>query len=190
MPEDAELMTALRGDAAAMARVERSFGPVLLRLARRHVASDDVAHEVVQETWLAAWTGHRRFEGRCAPRTWLLRILHNRARTRGARDARVVPLSSLPDDAAPRVGERVPPWGAGAPSDPLAHLLDGEVRRAVAGALTCLPPRQAAVVRRRIVDGDPSEQVAADLGVSDVNQRVLLHRGRVGLRAALAPLAA
>jgi RNA polymerase sigma-70 factor (ECF subfamily) len=188
MIAEADLLAGLRGDGTRFARAERALTPLLLRIARRHVASDEVAQEVVQETWLAAWTGASRFEARSTARTWLLRILANRARTRGARDARVVPLSALGD--APALAERVPPWGSPPLADPLRQLLDGEAAAAFAQALARLPARQASAVRRRVVEGEDGERIAADMGVSGGNLRVLLHRGRAGLRSALAPLAA
>src|SRR3954468_10799791 len=98
---DAELLARLRtGDEAAFMELVDRYGPVMLRIALAHTPSRAVAEEVVQEAWLGVITGLERFEGRSSLKTWLLRIVANRARTRGERERRSVPLSSLeaPDE--------------------------------------------------------------------------------------------
>src|SRR5215470_2211665 len=87
-----------RGDEEAFMTLVRRYGAQMLRVARMYVASDAAAEDVVQETWLAVLNGIERFEGRSSLRTWLFRILVNRARTRGVRDARSTPFSSLGRD--------------------------------------------------------------------------------------------
>src|SRR5689334_7999108 len=95
-PEDVRLIAALRrGDEQAFMTLVRRYGAQMLRVARMYVASDAAAEDVVQETWLAVLKGIERFEGRSSLRTWLFRILVNRARTRGAREARQTPFSAL-----------------------------------------------------------------------------------------------
>src|SRR4051794_35879987 len=93
---DAELLSRLRtGDEAAYMELVDRYGPVMLRIALAHVPSRAVAEEVVQEAWLGVLTGLERFEGRSTLKTWLLRIVANRARTRGERERRTVPFSSF-----------------------------------------------------------------------------------------------
>ena len=97
--DDAVLVPALRaGDDAAFAWLIDRYDAMLRRLARNYVSSAAVADEVVQETWLAVLLGIDRFEGRSSLKTWLFRILMNKARTRGVREHRTVPVSSLGDD--------------------------------------------------------------------------------------------
>src|SRR5438105_7317738 len=67
----------------------------MLRIALLYVSSRAVADEVVQETWLAVFTGLERFEGRSTLKTWLFRILTNKAKTRGQREGRTLPFSAL-----------------------------------------------------------------------------------------------
>ncbi|MEW6583852.1 MAG: sigma-70 family RNA polymerase sigma factor [Actinomycetota bacterium] len=201
-PEERRLVAALRaGDEAAfMALVERYNG-ALLRLALSFVPSRAVAEEVVQETWLAVIQGIGRFEGRSTLRTWLFRILVNRAKTRGERERRTVPFSALaaaeadadetlvdPDRFLPHghrwaghwsQGPR--PWG----DSPEDRLLARETASVVTGAIDRLPPGQRAVVSLRDVAGWSAEEVCEALGISEVNQRVLLHRGRTRVRDAL-----
>jgi len=93
---EAELVAALQaGDERAFASLVDEHGPAMLRVAQMYVSSRAVAEEVVQEAWLGVISGIRRFEGRSSLRTWIFRILTNRAKTRGEREGRTVPFSSL-----------------------------------------------------------------------------------------------
>ncbi len=94
--DDADLVEALRrGDRAAYAGLVDELTPALTRLALAHVPSRAVAEEVVQDTWIAILHGLPRFEGRSSLRTWMLRILTNRARSRGHLEARARGVASL-----------------------------------------------------------------------------------------------
>jgi RNA polymerase sigma-70 factor (ECF subfamily) len=199
---DASLLAGLRaGDEGAfVALVERYHRP-LLGLARRRVGDDSAAEDIVQETWLAVLEGLARFEERSSFRTWLFRIADNRAISRGRRDARTVPLGDGAGDDDEEAGPTVDadrfiaagrPWAGhwAVPPDRWApaaeeRLLAGELRATVAAAIAELPPAQQIVVTLRDVEGWPSEDVCAALEISPGNQRVLLHRARAYLRAAL-----
>jgi RNA polymerase sigma-70 factor (ECF subfamily) len=173
----------------------------MLRIAMGMVASPALAEDVVQETWLAVFTGIHRFERRSSVRTWIFRILMNTANTHRTRDARSVPFADLRGELS--VGEpAVEPerflsggesrwrgrWSA-APQpwneEPEARLLSEETFDVIRGTIDTLPPGQRAVVILRDVQGWSPEEVSAALGVSRGNQRVLLHRARARLRAAL-----
>jgi RNA polymerase sigma-70 factor (ECF subfamily) len=157
-----------------------AWSPGLLRAARAYVADQHTAQDVVQETWLGLLRGIDGFAARSSLRTWTYRILVNTARSRGARDARTVPLSSL----APADGERGPaPWLA-----PEREALARETRHRLATALARLPARQRLVVTLRDVEGYTGDEVCAMLDITPANQRVLLHRARATLRAALEDL--
>jgi RNA polymerase sigma-70 factor (ECF subfamily) len=194
------LLAALRtGDEAAFVElVERYHGP-LKRLARRLGATDAVAEEIVQETWLGALRGLDGFEERSSLKTWLFRILTYQARDRAAREKRSVPFSSLAhggeggEDAGPVVDPdrfqgkdgRWPEHWATPPrpwSQPHARLAAMEAREKIRGALATLPPRQQVVVALRDADGLTSAEVCEVLEISEANQRVLLHRGRAAIR--------
>jgi len=197
-PEDARLLGALRaGDQAAFEALVRRHHATMKRIARSFVAADAVADEVVQETWEAVLRGLDRFERRSSLKTWIFRILINRAKTRGMRERRSTPLSSLtgddvgpaesadlfqgPDDASPGSWAVAPrPW-----TDPQRRLASLEVRAALRAAIGTLPPRQRTVVVLRDVEGLSSEEVCELLRLTEANQRVLLHRGRAHLRQAL-----
>jgi RNA polymerase sigma-70 factor (ECF subfamily) len=187
--EEGELLERLRaGDEAAfMALVER-HQPSMIRLARSFVASPAVAEEVVQDTWLGVLRGIDKFAGRSSFRTWLLKILVNRARTTGAREGRSVAIG----DAGPAVDAgRFDATGAWAQppehwvQDSLDRLHAQELAETIRTALEELPGRQREVLLLRDVDGLTSEEVCDVLDISEGNQRVLLHRGRSRLRQAL-----
>jgi RNA polymerase sigma-70 factor (ECF subfamily) len=190
--EDAGLLRLLRaGDEQAFAALIEKYGPSLLRVARLYVSGRAVAEEVVQETWLAVVTGIERFEGRSSLKTWLFRILTNKAKTRGQRERRSLPFSSFAADGdeqdtavdVDRFGQggewKAPPRGV-----PEERLLAGEARRVVEQAIAALPANQRATITLRDLEGLSAEEACNVLGVSETNQRVLLHRARSKVRAA------
>jgi len=191
--EDAPLLDALRaGDERAFAALVDKYGPSLLRLAQLYVSSRAVAEEVVQETWLAVLTGIERFEGRSSLKTWLFRILTNKAKTRGQREGRTLPFSSLASDGdedqtavAVERFARGGAWATPPRGVPEERLLAGETRARVEQAISALPPNQRAVITLRDVDGLSAEEACNVLGLSETNQRVLLHRARAKVRTAL-----
>jgi len=191
--EDASLLDALRvGDERAFEALVDRYGPSLLRLAQLYVSSRSVAEEVVQETWLAVVTGIERFEGRSSLKTWLFRILTNKAKTRGQREGRTLPFSSLASDGdedqtavAVERFARGGAWATPPRGVPEERLLAGETRARVEQAISALPPNQRAVITLRDVEGLSAEEACNVLGLSETNQRVLLHRARAKVRTAL-----
>ncbi len=185
---DAALLDGLRaGDEDAFAALVSRYHMRLLRFAESFVASRAVAEEVVQDTWLGVVRGVQRFEGRSSVKTWLFRILTNRARSAGARETRTVALG---DDALEgrfdRSGGWNPPpepWSDSVDARVVAEKLAGRVRE----CLPALPDAQRQVVLLRDVEGMDSAEVCDLLGVSPGNQRVLLHRARARLRSLLEP---
>jgi RNA polymerase sigma-70 factor (ECF subfamily) len=197
---DAALLERLRsGDEDAFLELVRSYGPVMHRLAMSYVRCSAVAEEVVQDAWIGVLRSLERFEGRSTLRTWLLRILANRARTRGAREARCLPFSALNDDDEPAVDPdrfqgldgRFPGGWAAFPTAwdavPEDRLLARETLELVDDAIKRLPPRQQEVIVLRDVEGWSAEDVCEALELSSANQRVLLHRARSRVRATLEP---
>jgi RNA polymerase sigma-70 factor (ECF subfamily) len=196
---DAVLVARLRaGDEAAFRGLVLRHHAALVGLARASVSSHAVAEEVAQETWLAVIQGIGGFEGRSSLKSWIFAILVNRARSRGVREQRIVPMSSLGDEGddgptvdADRFGQTGQRWAGHWCSPPLPwegpaeRLIAKETRAVVAEAIERLPTRQRAVVSLRDVEGWTSEEVCALFQLSEGNQRVLLHRGRARVRAAL-----
>jgi len=186
---DTELLRRLRaGDEQAFVFLVERYSDSMLRVASAYVPNRAVAEEVVQDTWLAALRGLDAFQGRSSLRTWLFSILVNRARTTGTREHRTIPIA----DAGPAVdASRFGPDGAWIA--PPEHWIEEAEDRLAAGriavllraALDTLPARQREVVTLRDVEAMSSEEVCQVLGISEANQRVLLHRGRTKLRQML-----
>jgi RNA polymerase sigma-70 factor (ECF subfamily) len=185
---EVELLAALRaGDERAYMELVETYSPGMRRLARTFVRTPAVADDVVQEAWLAVLEGLDRFEGRSSLRTWIYRIVANIARTRAVREARSAPFSSLAPAGEPSVDpERFLPDGAWAsPPEPWRTLLDAEARAVIDRAIVALPDRQRQVIELRDIEGWSSDEVRNVLDLSETNQRVLLHRARSKVRAAL-----
>jgi RNA polymerase sigma-70 factor, ECF subfamily len=197
--EEADLVARLRaGDERAFeALVERHYG-MMLAVARGYVRTRAVAEEVVQEAWVGVLNGIARFEGRSSLKTWIMRIVVNIAITRGEREARMIPFSTLapegdepavdPDrfrddsDGFPGHWRAYPANWAALPDD---ALLSRETLDVLMGAIEELPDPQRVVITMRDVAGCSAEEVCGTLDVSDGNQRVLLHRARSHVRNAL-----
>jgi RNA polymerase sigma-70 factor, ECF subfamily len=194
-----ELVAALRaGDEEAFRTIVREWHSSLLRVAQIFVPSRAVAEEVVQETWLRVLGALDRFEGRSSLKTWVFRILVNTAKTRAQREGRTIPFSALQDvsrvpEAAVEPERFLPddhphhPGGwASPPRDlPEERLLAAETREVIAAAIEQLPANQRAVISLRDVEGWSSDEVRNALDLSEVNQRVLLHRARARVRRAV-----
>lgn len=185
--DEADLLERLRGrDEQAFAELVRAWSPSMLRLARMHVSSRAVAEEVVQEAWLGVLRGIDRFEGRSSLKTWVFRILVNRAMTRGVREARSVPVDEPAVDPS-----RFTAGGAWAAppvrweEQPEEALRSAETLEVARRAIAALPEKQRLVITMRDLEGFDSEETRNALEISETNQRVLLHRARAKVRAAL-----
>jgi RNA polymerase sigma-70 factor (ECF subfamily) len=198
--DESRVLEALRdGDEAAFVElVDRHTGS-MLRVARMYVGSQAVAEEIVQETWLSVLRSLDRFEGRSSLRTWIFVILGNCARKHAEREGRSIPLTDVdapntePSVAPERFFPSTHPRWAGMWSTlvdswdriPDDELIAGEGRQMVEAVLAELPTRYATVFILRDIDGWASGDVCALLGITLANQRVLLHRARTRIRAAL-----
>lgn len=186
---DRELVDALlRHDERCFKSVTNTLYRSMLRVAQLYCSSEAVAQEVVQETWLAVLTGLPRFKFKSSLKTWVFRILTNRARTRGVRERRGVSLDALLGDNA---GAGIDPtrfdnrgnWlNEPAEFDPVRATDNAEFLAALAVELDALPVQQRAVVMMRDVEGLTTQEVADALEITEVHVRVLLHRGRARLR--------
>ena len=201
-PEEIGMLERLRqGDEAAFASlVDRHHG-ALLRLAMAYVSDRSIAEEVVQETWMGVLEGVDRFEGRSSLKTWIFRILTNKAKTRGVRESRHVSFSPL---AASQENPEEPavdptrfqttghwagywvsypqPWDENTPEK---LLLSQEGTTFLEQAIEALPGKLRQIIVMRDVEGLSSDEACNILGISETNQRVLLHRARSRVRKAL-----
>jgi RNA polymerase sigma-70 factor (ECF subfamily) len=189
--DDAELLTRLLGgDERAFSELVARYQSLLVRVARYYVNSDASAQDVAQDTWVAVFKGIERFESRSSFKTWLLRILVNRARTASAKERRVVPVdpSWSEGSALSRRFDEGGFWKE--PPVPFSEAIDDNIVNAPLVALvhdeiTKLPDAQRDVVTLRDVEGLSTSEVASLLGLSDANVRVILHRGRSSIRTAI-----
>ena len=197
--DDQRIIAGLRaGEEAVFAEMVDRYHGSLVRVAMRYTPSRAVAEEVVQDTWIGVIEGIDRFEGRSTVKTWLYKILIYRARARGERERRTTPMSALTiDDATPSVPtERfrgsdalwaghwaTPPqrWDG----DAEERLLAGEAREIIDAVIAELPPAQREVIVMRDLSHFSAAEVCDLLDVTEANQRVLLHRARSRVRAAL-----
>jgi RNA polymerase sigma-70 factor (ECF subfamily) len=185
---DVELLARLRnGDEEAFVMLVDRYQQPMLRLACSMVSNQAVAEEAVQDTWMGVVRGIERFEGRSSLKTWLFRILANRARSAGSREQHQTPIESL-HAVDPLRFDAQGQW-----ADPLDRWTDESDDRLDAATwlpilktgLDELPPRQRQVVMLRDIEGLSGDEVCAVLGISGGNQRILLHRGRTRLREIL-----
>jgi RNA polymerase sigma-70 factor (ECF subfamily) len=203
-PDDGSVVEALRrGDEGAFTRLVDQYHPSLRRVARLYIANRAVAEEVVQDTWLGVIQGIWAFEGRSSLKTWIFRILINRAKTRAAREGRTVPFPGFdaaieaaeaavaPDRFQPLDHPTQPGHWTHPPPDlgtsPERWLLAQEARQHLESAIAALPEHQRLVLILRDVEGCSTEEVCNALGFQETNTRVLLHRARAKVRAALEP---
>lgn len=200
--DEQRLVSRLRsGDIDAFETLVGRWTPSMLRVARAHVSSVAVAEEVVQEAWIAVLSGLDGFEERAALQTWVFRILANKAKTRGVRDRRSVPFASLAAAEADELFSAVDGtrfrgaddpypghWAAPLPrwdELPESRLTSRETIDEIRAAIDALPPAQRTVMALRDIAGLDSADVCDALGLTEGNQRVLLHRARSRVRATL-----
>jgi RNA polymerase sigma-70 factor (ECF subfamily) len=192
--EAGELAALRAGDERAFLALVNRHHAAMVRVAATYVRSRAVAEEVVQETWVGVLRGLHLFEGRSSLKSWIFSILVNCAKGRGQKEARSVPLSSLASDEED--GPSVSPdrfrgeedrwaghWSEPPEPWPDARVESSELVALVAEALETLPPSQRTVMSLRDVDGWEAAEVCELMGISEVNQRVLLHRARSKVRA-------
>ena len=197
--DETTLIAALRdGDESVFAQLVDRHTPAMLRVARGYVKSHEIAEEVVQETWIALVKGIGNFEGRSSLRTWLFTVLVNIAKSRGVReqrdsDAAIAAYTGGTVDPA-RFREAGDPYPghwkpdevpSPFPDTPEGSVLGQELVAVAQRELDKLPDRQRSVVTLRDMLGFDSGEVCELLDISVANQRVLLHRGRAAVRAAL-----
>jgi RNA polymerase sigma-70 factor (ECF subfamily) len=184
--DDEELLRRfLAGDREAFATLVRRYQTVIVQIARYYVNSTSTAEDVAQDTWIAVLKGAERFEGRASFKTWLFRIVANRARSTGTREKRQIPVDHTDQVSGDRFNSEGM-WKE--PPVLFADLLaDAEANSALAAAIHAaiddLPDVQRSVVTLRDVEGLSTSDVASLLDLTEANVRVVLHRARAHIRA-------
>lgn len=201
-PDDLHMIELLRsGDEEAFEALVACYQAPMLRLATMYVKGYAVAEEVVQETWMGILQGLHNFEGRSSLKTWMFRILINRAKTRAKREERYIQFSSLSELESTPAETTIEPerflsienreagqwisFSAGWQAVPEEYILSQEISSRIDEAIEALPSSQRAVINLRDKEGWMAEETCHLLGISEVNQRVLLHRARSRVRADL-----
>jgi RNA polymerase sigma-70 factor (ECF subfamily) len=187
--QDAQLLPRLlAGEEAAYRLLVSIHHAAMTRLARA-IIGDAFAEEVVQEAWIKAIAALPSFEGRSSLRLWLLRILRNEAVSRLRKERRAPDTERLAEDEGddrygPDGSWRTPPtaWSLDTPE---ALLAAQELRAVIEETLENMPVMQRAVLALRDVEGLPFEDICNILELSASNARVLLHRARQRLWAAI-----
>ncbi|MHB8665838.1 MAG: RNA polymerase sigma factor [Acidimicrobiales bacterium] len=167
------------GDRQAFDEVVRATYSDTYALALRLTANEEDAKDVVQEAYLRAWKGLKRFRGDASFTTWLYRITANCASTQLSKRSRH--RHETLDAEIADVGDSRPD------NDPEARAEGAMLRQRVSAALAELPPRLRAVVVLRDVYDMPHEAIASELGITEAAAKVRLHRARTRLRAQLFP---
>jgi RNA polymerase sigma-70 factor, ECF subfamily len=189
-----DFVTHLRaGDEQAFRNLLGRYHGSMVGLARTYVRTRDTAEEVVQDTWIAVIEGIAGFEQRSSLKAWIYAILVNKARARGTREGRTIAFSQLALEGAdqPAVdpdrfsgeGAWTDPPDAWEELTPERHVAGRELLGHMLEAFEKLSPAQRAVIILRDVEGCNTEDACNILGITETNQRVLLHRGRATLRA-------
>lgn len=204
LDETALLKLLRQRDEMAFAELIEHYHSSLIRLACIYVHDTTIAEEVAQETWLAVLQGLDRFEGRSSLKTWIFTILTNKAKTRGQRENRTLSNTiveeSLQDLGQPTVdpqrfkdpsaekganhwaAETEPSSWEGIPED---ILLSQETMDLIRRTIEILPENQRLVITLHDQDELSTQEICNILGISETNQRVLLHRARARVRQAL-----
>lgn len=199
---DSQLVEALlAGDEEAFGTVVMRYNRAMVQLAMAYVPSRAIAEEVVQEAWMAMVSGLSSFKGQSSLKTWIFGILLNRAKTKGHRERRSIPFSSLNKatsksdreisedwvvDQGRFTDDWLVGWGRSTPDlSPEDRALSSELRLCLEEAIRALPFTQRAVIVLRDVEGWSSGEICDLLSISPENQRVRLHRARLRVRAAV-----
>jgi RNA polymerase sigma-70 factor, ECF subfamily len=185
--DDALIDRVLKGDESAFTELVTRYHGLLVRVARYYVKSDATAEDVAQDTWIAVVRGVDKFEGRSSFKTWLLRILVNRARSTGDREHRIVPVdpTGKTDSDLARRFDQGGMWSD--PPEPFTDTLENGIMnqatvQLVHDAIARLPDVQRAVVTLRDVEGLSTVDVASLLNLSEANVRVIVFRARMQIR--------
>lgn len=186
-----------RGDEEAFVWLQSRYQQMMLRVAYVYVSNWATAEDVVQDTWLSVFQTIDRFEGRSSLKTWIFHILMNKARTRAKREQRVTSFPMMWEEETEVTGSGVDPawfdstnahWTSFPnpwPTTPEGELLSAEIQALILQTVKQLPTNQMEVITLRDLEGFTPHEVSELMELTDVNQRVLLHRARSKVRRAL-----
>lgn len=164
------------------------YGDMLMSYAMARLRNQDIAEDIVQETFLAAWKRHKEFEERSKFSTWLIAILRNKIADHFRTSGRELPASEeaeeIPGELFTKSGKwsrQLTPWNA-AP-DQVAE--DREFWSVFADCLKQMPAHLSYVYRLRELNSTAVKEIGTQLEISVSNVAVRLHRARISLRQCL-----
>ena len=177
---DAELVARARSrDEAAVRSIMQSNNRRLYRLARGILRNDSEAEDVVQETYVRAFTNLERFRGESSLSTWLARIAMNEALGRLRRQRPSVEWTSLSQGA---LEAQIIQFPLSSADDPEKSMAQREIQRVVEHAIDELPEAFRIVLITRVIEGMNVEETADILGLKPETVKTRLHRARTMLR--------
>ena len=186
-PSDGELLRLARdGDPAAFRILIRRHDRYLYRIARSVLLDDHEAEDVVQETYVRAFTRLVDFRGDASLSTWLTRIALNEALQRRRRRRRRTVHLDVIDAARNRADMQIDRSPMIAPDqDPERATAQHQIRRFLERAIDDLPEAFRTVFVMRDIEEATTAETATLLGIRQQTVKTRLHRARRMLRAAL-----
>ena len=192
MSDDELIPLLLEGNEDAYRQFVTSCNGLMINLAR-NIVGPAFADEVAQEAWLSVMRALPNFERRSSLKTWVLRIVCNTAKTRLRKESRTVNLDASLDEVAPAIADshfderghwQSPPnvWSADTPE---AILASDQLRSVIDQTIRQLPPLQRAAISLREMQNMDMDTICKILDISESNGRVLIHRARNQIRAAI-----
>ncbi len=179
---DAELVQRARArDEAAVRTIMQANNRRLYRLARGILRNDSEAEDVVQETYVRAFTHLNDFRGDSSLATWLSRIAMNEALGRLRRQKPGVEWTSLPPGTLEAQIIQFP-LSSSSSEDPEKTMAQREIQRVVEHAIDDLPDAFRIVFITRVIEGMNVEETAEILGLKPETVKTRLHRARTMLR--------
>ena len=180
-PSEAELVRRAQArDEAALRAIMQANNRRLYRLARGILRSDSEAEDVVQDTYVRAFTHLDGFRGESGLSTWLSRIAINEALGRLRKATPQVEWSALPETMLEAQIIQFPLSSAA--GDPEKSMAQREIQRVVEHAIDELPDPFRMVFIARVMEGMNVEETAELLGVRPETVKTRLHRARTMLR--------
>lgn len=150
----------------------------MLRFARRRIRDDDLAEDAVQDALAAAIANRASFQGQSAVRTWLIGILNHKIQDTFRRESRYVAL----DDGEERCGaaalDRFAAAQPGPGNDPADLVASARLGEALLDEIAALSPTLREVFVLQVLDGLSTAEVCRQLGITEANCWVRLHRAR------------
>lgn len=185
LPDIDLVVHARTGDELAVRTIIRRHNQRLFRSARAIVRNDTEAEDVVQATYVHAFTHLAAFRGEAQLSTWLTRIALNEALARVRRRRPTTGLEEIDMQAKPGHGEVLQFPSSLSVADPETELSRSETRRLLENAVDGLPDDFRSIFVLRDIEGMSTQEAASHLGIKPETAKTRLHRARKMMRLAI-----